>query len=184
MLYIWCGVSPSSRGRDCCCLGVFHSITSSLFHLCGFVMCIFVLSYHCRWYWWQVHLCRCLHIEGHVCGVSCSLQHLWNFVTAEACHRSWSLMWIIRQLCCGLDAMLYTQRKAVCFFFPWGFSCICWVLNVAFPEMTRGKFRTSFNRNNLSPFPVYALTSYFFWLGTDPRRGSKKCGNSVFSDEI
>lgn len=136
---------PFSRGRDCCCLGVFHDITSSLFPSCVFAMFILVLSYHCNQYWWQVHLNRCLHIDGHVCGVSSSLQHLWNGFTAEVCHRNWSLTWIIGQFCCRFDAT-HMQRKAVyLFFFPWGFSCMCWALTVAFPLMTRGKFMTSSN---------------------------------------
>lgn len=130
--------------------------------------------------------------------VSPSLQHLCNSFTAEACHRNWSLMRTIKQLCCRLDATLYMQRKAVCFFFfPCIWKCILQMKIYIFLvcaeswlwlfEWWLGKNWGCLliDRNNLAQFPVLHFHSCFFvWLGTDPERYSKKCCNSAFSNEI
>lgn len=121
------GVSPSSRGRDFCCLGDFHDVSSSL------PVCLPHMVLFC-----QTNIgslddkCICMDacILMNMCSVSL-LQHLWS-----SCHMNWSLKQITRQLCCRLDVTLSMQRKAVCFFFfQWSFSCIFCLLT-AFPEMT------------------------------------------------
>lgn len=163
---------PHPQEADCCCLGVFHDVTSSLFPSCVFAICIFVLSYCCRQYGWQVHLHWCLHIDGRVCGVSSSLQLLWNSFTAEACHRNWSLMWIIRH-CCAVDLMprcICRERLFVFSSFHEAFlvyaeSWLClfqWWL-------AENLGRLLIDRNNLTLFPVLGFDSGFFvWLGTVP----------------
>lgn len=135
---IFHGVSPSSRGRDFCCLGDFHDVSSSLpvFLPCTFLFCLLVeavlMTSAFAWmfaYW-------CIFVVS-------LLQHLWSSFTAEACHRNLSLKQVIRHLCCRLDVTLSMQRKAVYFFFfLWGVSCIFSVLTVAFPVMTNTSSNT------------------------------------------
>lgn len=130
------GVSPSSKGRDFCCLGDFHGVNSSL-PVC--LPCTFLFCHTNTGSLDDKCICKDICMLMDICDVSL-LQHLWSSFTAEVCHRNWNLKQITRQLCYRLDVTLSVQRKAVyLFFFLRDFSC---VLTMAFLVVTKTSSNT------------------------------------------
>lgn len=189
MLCILCGVSPSSRGRDFYCLGVVHNITSSWFPSCIFAMCIFVLSYCCRQYWYK---CICIDVCILTNMFMVSLLHhntsgtvlqLRLFTEIEV----WCGLWVS----CAVDLMprcICRERLLIFSSFHEAFLIYLgsW-LHLFQWWLGENIWHLLNHRNNLTPFPVLGFDSYylfFVWLGTDPERNSRKCGSSACSDEI